>query len=140
MFGSSTPRELTYLEKISSEQKISLNTRGDSNTPPSRTPSRIVPGVMAGPTRFQPSNLMTRSVFGTLQNDKKSAASLPRNKLAPPSSKNLRGSTPVLKKTSVTNSNSSVLSGAAMTQSLYVQKSKPLVTLKKSNLFINKLN
>lgn len=140
VFGSSTPRELTYLEKLAAAPKngsmltSASTTRGNSATPPVRIPSRIVPRAM-GLT----SNAMTRSVFGTLNNEIKPRIVVPpRNKNYLLPSYVQMGSTPTLKKNSATNSASSILSGAAMTQSLYSSRSKPNMKFKKGNFFIFK--
>ncbi|KAL7076654.1 hypothetical protein ACQ4LE_003827 [Meloidogyne hapla] len=77
-FGSSTPRELCFLEKAGqqkrSNQALSTNSRGStspqqnlrSEPPTSRFPSRFITSNNRGERAIHSSNAMTRSVFGSL--------------------------------------------------------------------------
>uniref|UniRef100_A0A915CP85 Uncharacterized protein n=1 Tax=Ditylenchus dipsaci TaxID=166011 RepID=A0A915CP85_9BILA len=83
VFGSSTPRELSYLEKLTNDQKAcnsnrlsaaptnqhtSMERLAPRSSTPVRTFSRIVP-VSLTQKKYPPSTAMTRSVFGTLNNN-----------------------------------------------------------------------
>ncbi|KAF7624755.1 Serine/threonine-protein kinase RIO1 [Meloidogyne graminicola] len=129
VFGSSTPRELCYLEKGGqqkrSNQTLSINSRG--STPPklnlrsepvsSRVPSRFMTNNRVEKP-VHPSDVMTRSVLGSL------GSSAPTNKQQPTSPrrkpsavKKQQSKSPIIPSTA--NKNNGPVSSSLMTQSLY---------------------
>nr|CAD2167909.1 unnamed protein product [Meloidogyne enterolobii] len=131
-FGSSTPRELCFLEKGGqqkrSNQALSTNSRGSaspqqnlrSEPPTARVPSRFTTSHYRGEKPIPSSNAMTRSVFGSLTsstsaNNNKQATS-PRRK---PSAVKKQTRSPLSSTTSTKSAPQPL-----MTQSLY--SSKPL--------------
>uniref|UniRef100_A0A915LFR9 Uncharacterized protein n=1 Tax=Meloidogyne javanica TaxID=6303 RepID=A0A915LFR9_MELJA len=131
-FGSSTPRELCFLEKGGqqkrSNQALSTNSRGSaspqqnlrSEPPTARVPSRFTTSHYRGEKPILSSNAMTRSVFGSLTsstsaNNNKQQTS-PRRK---PSAVKKQTRSPLSSTTSTKSAPQPL-----MTQSLY--SSKPL--------------
>ncbi|KAI1728382.1 RIO1 family domain-containing protein [Ditylenchus destructor] len=125
-FGSSTPRELSYLEKLSSDQK---SCSSYSKSREVRTPSRIVPSI-SNQRKSPPhvSGTMTRSVFGTLgasnANGKDVVKRTTPSRLAGNTAKQVenKAKTPIRKPTAHND---------VMTQSLY-EPNKSVFTAKKS--------
>uniref|UniRef100_A0A915MS57 non-specific serine/threonine protein kinase n=1 Tax=Meloidogyne javanica TaxID=6303 RepID=A0A915MS57_MELJA len=132
VFGSSTPRELCFLEKGGqqkrSNQALSTNSRGSaspqqnlrSEPPTARVPSRFTTSHYRGEKPIPSSNVMTRSVFGSLTsstsaNNNKQPTS-PRRK---PSAVKKQTRSPLSSTTSTRSAPQPL-----MTQSLY--SSKPL--------------